>query len=83
VPDEVAARVAEAAAKRGVASEELLGQVVAGSFTSCRDLSFIAIGRSGRSETAERHKETDGDRVQVISQAVSPGYATRSFIAMT
>jgi hypothetical protein len=57
VPDDVAARVADAAAARGVASEELLGQVVAESFPSRRSLSFIAIGRSGRSDTAERHKE--------------------------
>ncbi|HUC14778.1 MAG TPA: hypothetical protein VMS00_10035 [Acidimicrobiales bacterium] len=57
VPDDVAARVADAAAERGVASEELLGQVVAESFPSRRSLSFIAVGRSGRSDTAERHKE--------------------------
>ncbi len=57
VPDDVAERVADAAAERGVASEELLGLVVAESFPARRSLSFIAMGRSGRSDTAERHKE--------------------------
>ena len=57
VPDDVAERVAEAAAERGVASEELVGQVVAESFPARRRLSFIGMGRSGRSDTAERHQE--------------------------
>jgi predicted transcriptional regulator len=58
VPDDVAERVAEAAAERGVASEALVGQVVAESFPARRQLSFTGMGRSGRSDTAERHKET-------------------------
>jgi methionyl-tRNA synthetase len=57
VPDDVAARVADAAAQRGVAPEQLVGQMVSEQFPSRRRLSFISIGRSGRTDTAERHKE--------------------------
>jgi hypothetical protein len=68
VPDDVAERVADAAAERGVASEELVGQVLAESFPSRRHLSFIAMGRSGRSDTAERHKE-------IIAEALGDKHA--------
>lgn len=57
VPDEVAERVADAAARRGVAPEQLASQVLADSFPPEGRLSFIGIGRSGRSDLSERHKE--------------------------
>lgn len=52
VPDDVAARVAQAAAEAGVAPEELAGRVITVSFPARRRLSFIGIGDSG---------ETGGD----------------------
>lgn len=57
VPDEVAERVADAAAQRGVAPEQLVGQMVTEQFPARRRLSFIGIGRSGNTDTAERHKD--------------------------
>jgi len=57
LPDDVAARVAEAAAEAGVAPEELAGQVIASSFPSPRRLGFIGMGRSGRGDLSERVKE--------------------------
>lgn len=57
VPDDVAERVADAAAQRGVAPEQLAGQVLADSFPPEAGLSFIGIGRSGRGDLSERHKE--------------------------
>lgn len=57
VPDDIAERVADAAAQQGVAPEQLVGQMVSEQFPSRRRLSFIGIGRSGRTDTAERHKE--------------------------
>lgn len=66
VPDDVAERVADAAAQQGVAPEQLVGRVVSEQFPPRRRLSFIGIGRSGRTDTAERHKEiireTFGDK---------------------
>jgi hypothetical protein len=59
VPDEVAERVAEAAARDGVALEDLAGQVVVESFSPRRPLSIIGIGASGQTggSVAEGHKE--------------------------
>lgn len=57
VPDDVAERVADAAAQQGVAPEQLASQVLADSFPPDGRLSFIGIGRSGRGDLAERHKE--------------------------
>lgn len=57
LPDEVAQCVAGAAAERGVAPEALASQVVADRFPPRRRPSFIGIGRSGHSDTAQRHKE--------------------------
>lgn len=57
VPDDVAERVADAAAQRGVAPEELAGQVVTEQFPPRRRLSFIGLGRSGRSDLSGRVKE--------------------------
>lgn len=47
VLDEVAERVADAAAERGVAPEALAGEVLAEQFPARRKLSFIGIGSSG------------------------------------
>ena len=53
VPDEVAKRMAAAAAERGVAPEELAGEIVAGSFGSRRRrLAFAAVGASGSAKGA-------------------------------
>jgi hypothetical protein len=59
VPDEVAERVAQAAAREGVAPEDLAGQAVIESFPPRRTLSFIGIGASGDDggDIARRHKE--------------------------
>ncbi len=57
VPDDVAERVAGAAAERGVAAEELASQVLAEQFPARRRLSFIGMGHSGHTDTASRHKE--------------------------
>lgn len=59
VPDEVAARVAEAAAREGVALEDLAGRAVVESFPLRRRLSIIGIGGSGQSggSVAESHRE--------------------------
>lgn len=60
VPDDIAQRVADAAAQQGLAPEQLAGQVVTDSFTPRRKLSFIGIGQSGQRDAeaiAERHKK--------------------------
>lgn len=57
VPDDVAERVADAAAQRGVAPEQLASEILADSFPAGGRLSFIGIGRSGRGDLAERRKE--------------------------
>lgn len=57
VPDDVAQRVAVAAAERGVAPEAMAAEVLAQSFPARRRLGFIGIGRSAHDDTSERHKE--------------------------
>lgn len=58
VDDDVAKNVAAVAAERGVAPEEVAGEVVAQRYaTRRRKLSFIGMGHSGHSDTAERHEE--------------------------
>lgn len=59
VPDEVAQRVAEAAAREGVALEALAGQVVVEQFPPRRKLGFVGIGASGEGggDVARRHQE--------------------------
>lgn len=58
VPDDVAERVAEAAAREGVALEDLVGQAVVESFPPRPGLSIIGIGASGQTgaSLAEGHK---------------------------
>lgn len=57
VDDEVAARVAEEAAERGVAPEQLAGEAVAERFGPRRRLGFIGLGHSGRADGSQRVKE--------------------------
>lgn len=61
VPDDVAGRVADAAAERGVAPEELVGQVVSERFPPPRKLGFIGLGHSGRGDLSQRVKELRRD----------------------
>jgi hypothetical protein len=61
VPDDVAERVVDAAAQRGVAPEELVGQVVTEQFPPRRRLSFIGMGRSGHTDTSDRAKKIVGE----------------------
>ncbi|MGI8809815.1 MAG: CopG family transcriptional regulator [Acidimicrobiales bacterium] len=55
--DEVAKRVLDAAAERGVAPEAVAAEAVSERFPSRRRLSFIGMGHSGRTDTARRHDE--------------------------
>ena len=57
VPDDVAERVAGVAAERGVAPEELAGEVVVEQFAERRKIGFIGIGHSGRGDLSRRVKE--------------------------
>lgn len=57
VDDKVAQRVAEAAAERGVAPEQLAGEAVAERFPPRRKLGFVGLGRSGRGDLSSRVKE--------------------------
>lgn len=58
VPDDVAARVADEAAKRGVAPETLAGEVVAGEFRARhRRLAFAGIGSSASGRRAAESDE--------------------------
>lgn len=61
--DEVAERVSNAAAARGVAPEELAGEVLAEQFPPRRNLGFIGIGSSAQSggSIAEGHKQLRRD----------------------
>lgn len=63
VPDDVAARVADAAARQGVAAAALASQVVVESLPARRKLGFVGIGSSGDldGEVARRHKEIIAD----------------------
>lgn len=57
-PDEVGQRVADAAAERGVAPEQLAGQVVAEQFGARRrHLAFAAVGASGSPRGAAQADE--------------------------
>jgi hypothetical protein len=56
VDDKVAQRVAEAAAERGVAPEQLASEVVAEKFAG-RRLAFAAIGASGSTKGAAEADE--------------------------
>lgn len=57
VPDDVAKRVADAAAERGVAPEALAGEVLAEQFPARRKLGFVSLGRS----TSGRRAAEDED----------------------
>ncbi len=57
VPDDVAERVAEAAAREGVALEALAGKVVVESFPPRRRLSFAAVGSSKTGRHAAEAEE--------------------------
>jgi len=61
VPDEVAERVAAAAAERGVSPETLAAETVTERFPARRRLSFIGIGRSGEHDIARRHEDIIGE----------------------
>ena len=54
VPDDVAVRVANEAAQRGLAPEMLVGQVVTKTFSPGRKLGFIGLGHSGRGDFSQR-----------------------------
>lgn len=56
LPDEVAERVAEAAAEREIAPEALAGEVLAAQFPAHRTLGFASLGRS---TSARRASEGD------------------------
>jgi adenylosuccinate synthase len=57
LPDELADRLAAAAAERGVTLEALVVEAVEAQYPVRRRPSFVGIGRSGRSDTSERYKE--------------------------
>jgi len=57
VDDDVAGRVADEAARRGVAPEQLAGEVVAERFVTRRKLGFVSLGRS----TSGRRAAEDED----------------------
>lgn len=58
VPDEVAKRVADAAAERGVAPEQLAGEAIVERFGARRrHLAFAAIGASGSRRGAAQADE--------------------------
>lgn len=59
--DEVAKRLADAAAERGVAPEAVAAEALRERFPPRRRLSFIAMGRSGHTDTARRHDEIRRD----------------------
>lgn len=57
VSDDVAQRVADAAAAQGVAPEQLAGEAVSEKFPPRRKLGFVGLGHSGRSDLSGRVKE--------------------------
>ncbi len=57
LPAEVSERVANEAARRGVAPEELVVEVVAQRFSPPRPLGIIGLGTSGRSDISEHVDE--------------------------
>lgn len=52
--DDVARRLAEAAAERGVAAEAVAAEALRERFAPRRRLSFIGLGHSGRGDLSER-----------------------------
>jgi len=59
--DEVAKRVADEAADRGVAPEELAGEILAAKFSARRHLSFAGAGASGAARGAANADELLAD----------------------
>jgi hypothetical protein len=57
LPPEVSERVADEAARRGVAPEDLIVEVVAERFSPPRPLGIIGLGASGRSDISEHVDE--------------------------
>lgn len=57
VPEDVAERVAEAAAREGVAPETLAGKIVTESFPVRRRLGFVGLGRSTSGRRAADDEE--------------------------
>jgi len=57
VDEDVAKRLADAAADRGVAPETVAAEAVTEKFPPRPKLGFVGIGRSGHTDTARRHKE--------------------------
>jgi predicted transcriptional regulator len=62
LPDELAERVSNAAAERGVAPEQLAGEVLAEQFPARRKLGFAGLGRSttGRRATEDEEMLAEG-----------------------
>jgi hypothetical protein len=54
LPEELARRVEEAAAARGIDPEQLVVEAVEAQLSARRRLSFIGMGHSGRSDVSER-----------------------------
>ena len=57
VPDDVAERIAAAAAERGVATEQLVGEMAAEQFPPLRKLGFASLGRSTSGRRASEDEE--------------------------
>jgi hypothetical protein len=57
LPEELARRVEEVAAERGVDPEQLVVEAVEAQIPTRRRLSFIGMGHSGRGDMFERVKE--------------------------
>jgi len=58
LPEELAARLADEATRRGITVDDVLAEMVAAGLPVRRRLSFIGIGHSGGGEAvAERHQE--------------------------
>ena len=57
LPEELARRVEELAAERGVDPEQLVVEAVEAQLPARRRLSFIGMGHSGRGDMSERVKE--------------------------
>lgn len=62
VPDDVATRVADAAAHRGVEPAQVAAEVVAERFGTDRKLGFVSLGRStsGRRATEDEEMLSEG-----------------------
>lgn len=58
LPEDLAARLAAEATRRGIMVDDVLAEMVAAGLPSRRRLSFIGIGHSGGSESvAEGHRD--------------------------